>query len=204
MSTPLSIEDVSEEQLNIPDSPNLPPPDVATPEPKKRGRKPYPRDAAGNIIRPDGTTAKPVNGGNGVTRVTAVTKDKGLTDEQVGQAFDGIFMVTSVGLGAHWRLFPHEATQLGKAFGPLARRYPGKLDAWIDILVLAPVTASIVLPRAIIQKATMDGNIAKADTRKALLNVLMLMEAEKKMNLSQMAESEEVKQTLQNFANGGT
>lgn len=34
--------------------------DVDPQIPKKRGRQPYPRDAAGNIIRPDGTTSKPV------------------------------------------------------------------------------------------------------------------------------------------------
>jgi hypothetical protein len=34
--------------------------DVDPQTPKRRGRQPYPRDAAGNIIRPDGTTSKPV------------------------------------------------------------------------------------------------------------------------------------------------
>ena len=33
--------------------------DVEPSEPKRRGRKAYPRDSAGNIIRPDGTTSKP-------------------------------------------------------------------------------------------------------------------------------------------------
>ena len=33
--------------------------DVAPQPEKKRGRQPYPRDAAGNIIRPDGSTSKP-------------------------------------------------------------------------------------------------------------------------------------------------
>jgi len=33
--------------------------DVDPQVPKKRGRQPYPRDAAGNIIRPDGSTSKP-------------------------------------------------------------------------------------------------------------------------------------------------
>jgi hypothetical protein len=34
--------------------------DVDPQTPKRRGRQPYPRDAAGNIVRPDGTTSKPV------------------------------------------------------------------------------------------------------------------------------------------------
>jgi hypothetical protein len=33
--------------------------DVAPAEPKRRGRKAYPRDADGNIIRPDGSTSRP-------------------------------------------------------------------------------------------------------------------------------------------------
>jgi hypothetical protein len=32
--------------------------DVAPQEPKRRGRQPYPRDAAGNIVRPDGSKGK--------------------------------------------------------------------------------------------------------------------------------------------------
>lgn len=35
-------------------------PDIAPNPPRRRGRQPYPRDTAGNIIRPDGTTSKPV------------------------------------------------------------------------------------------------------------------------------------------------
>jgi hypothetical protein len=34
--------------------------DVDPQTPKRRGRQPYPRDENGNIIRPDGTTSKPV------------------------------------------------------------------------------------------------------------------------------------------------
>jgi hypothetical protein len=34
--------------------------DVDPQVPKRRGRQPYPRDASGNIIRPDGTISKPV------------------------------------------------------------------------------------------------------------------------------------------------
>ncbi len=177
------------ESEELPEAPGLPPPDVQPPEPKKRGRKPYPRDANGNIVRPDGTVsaAKPQSRSQQVKEA----KEIGLTDENVGKAFSGAFMVTSIGLGAHWRLFPWEEKELGRAFGPLARKYPGKIEQYIDILMLAPVTAGIIVPRAMVHKMKVEGHIEPSDTRKTLLRVLTLMEAERNISLSEMAKEGE-------------
>lgn len=173
--------------------PILPPPNIA-PIPGKRGRKAYPRTADGRIIRPDGTIgpkARSAATGSAGKSIVQSAPQRTITDEDAGKAISGVFMVSAIPLGPHWRLFPHEIDEMGKAFGPIFRRYPDKVEKWIDFLMLGPVVGAVMVPRIVIHKLKTEGKIEAHETRGAVLNALLMMEFEKQQDIAQMAREKE-------------
>ena len=180
-----AVNAVQSADFDPPDSP-VPRPDIQSDAPKKRGRKPLPRDAAGNIIHPDGTVgSKPRTA---VARVAAPV----ITDDEAGKAIQGAFMLASVPLGPHWRLFPQEQTELGKCFGPLFRRYPDKVGDYLTALMIAPTAVAVVMPRLVVSKMRAAGDIEKGQERITVLRIVSMLEAEKHLNIArEVRESED-------------
>lgn len=173
-------EEVPEEVYEaIPDSP-VPRPDIQPGTPKKRGRKAYPRDAAGNIIRPDGTI------GSKARTPSAIAKqmNESISDADAGKAIQGAFMLASVPLGPHWRLFPQEESEMGRCFGPIFRRYPEQVGDIITAMMIAPTAVAIVMPRLVVQKMKAAGQIEKGDERPTLLRIVAMLEAEKHLDVA--------------------
>ena len=149
--------------------------------PKKRGRKPLPRDANGNIIRDGSAPAT-------ATVRHAKPQSPAITNEESGRAIQGAFMLASVGLGPHWRLFPQEQKDMGDCFGPLFRKYPDKIGDVLGMLMIAPTVVGVMMPRIMINKMRFDGDIEKGNERAALLNIVSYMEAEKHLNIEQQVK----------------
>lgn len=164
--------------------PEIEPPEKQ--EPKKRGRKPFPRDANGNIIRPDGSI-KPAPGNSRRAALPAGALN-GLTDEMVGDIIGGVFMLSGTVMGPHMRLTHRETVKVGAAFGPLARELPETFATVLKILTVLPVSAEIVGPRLAVSTAVWRKQIPKQEARKALLATFAMIEAEKQLDLSSMAE----------------
>lgn len=172
-----------ETEVAIPVEPvvELPRPDIAAPEKKRRGRKPMPRDAQGNIIRDPAEQAavklkqelgKRLPGG------------EVMTDANVGKAISGALAAIGIFRGPHWRAFPQEERELGETFGPLARMYgPTELAKWITLLMAVPVVTSIVMPRVAVEQQIMTGGLPKEKGRVMLLQLKALMESEKTLNV---------------------
>lgn len=161
-------------------------PEIEAPvvEKGKRGRKPYPRDAAGNIIRPNGVAA-PAN------KSAIKQAPQGMTDEMVGQAIGGVFMLAGLPLGPQMRLFHWEQVALGEAFGPLAREMPEEFMKWLKFLVVLPVGMGVIAPRIAVTNAVFKKQIKREDARKAMLATLAMSEAEKGLSLEMLAKEKE-------------
>jgi len=147
--------------------------------PKKRGRKPLPRDANGNIVRDSNVpaSASPVRHAKPVVQA--------VTDEEAGKAIQGAFMLASVGLGPHFRLFPQEQQDMGACFGPLFRKYPDKIGDTLSLLMIAPTVVGVMMPRIMVSKLKAEGKIEKGEERSTVLTMISFMEAEKQLNMAE-------------------
>ena len=165
------------------DMPKLDPPAVS--EPKKRGRpkgsKNAPKNPASVIVK-----EAPRSPSSTETELSPAT----LTNEEVGRVFGGTFMLASLPLGPHWRLFPHEETEFGRCFGPIFRRYPDKVGPWMDALMCGPIVAAVVIPRIGIEKYIRTGELKKDDARDALRVLLSAVEAEKQSSVASLKEEQ--------------
>lgn len=160
------------------------------PQPKKRGRRAYPRDADGRIIRPDGS----VGPRTGAARKSTAKEEETWTDEESGKVIQGAFMAAGMvpAMGRHWKLFPHEQREMGECFGPIFRRYPEYVPQFVKLLIVAPTVVGIVGPRLAIQQMVWKKEIEADQSRAILLKMLSFMEAEKHLDLKkQMEESAE-------------
>lgn len=180
-------------------------PDVAEPPAKKvdslgrpmdkpRGRKPLPRNEAGQIIHPDGTLGAAKKTTPGAKAVKAVAAMAELSDENVGKAFSGVFALASLPLGNHWRLFGEEEKELGEVYGPLFRMLgpeeAAKVMKVFAFLAVAPATVTVIMPRLVVQKMIIDGAVDKKLSRPTLLEIKSFMAAEKELNIeAQVQES---------------
>lgn len=154
--------------------PKIDPPTATIPETakKKRGRPPGTKNKTSTVP--------------GAANVSLDSANPSISDNEVGRTFAGIFLVTSIGLGPHWRLFPHEETEIGRCFGPIFRRYPEKFGQYMDLLMCGPVVASVVVPRLGVEKA-IAGGVPREKGRELLSLGLSIMEAEKKRGIAEMA-----------------
>lgn len=142
--------------------------------PKKRGRKPYPRDANGNIIRPDGSVSKP---SGAVRHVPAKqTEDSIATDENIGEAIGAAFALVSIPLGPHWRLFLQEKHKAGQVLGPLVRLYgeDAVLKKVIPIIMTIPVATDLIMPRIAVQRMIMSVEGKEREDMKAQARAMLL------------------------------
>lgn len=152
---------------------------VEATEPKKRGRKPLPRDANGNIIRDSVATA------SGAPTRHAKPVVQSVTDEEAGKAIQGAFMLASVGLGSHFRLFPQEQADMGQCFGPLFRKYPDKIGDTLSLLMIAPTVVGVMMPRIMVSKMIAAGEVKREEARSTVLTMVSFMEAEKQLNVAE-------------------
>lgn len=208
-----------EEQDPIPPMTEVSRPDIAPPEKKRRGRKPFARDAAGNIIRTSEeqakveasaakrlstlgkTPRKPVEKQTHAQMQAQVVKEEIkarlpqnmlMTDANVGKALAGAFAAIGLFRGPHWRLFSQEESELGECFGPLARLYgPEQLAIWVTVLMTVPVVTAILMPRIGVERMIMQGDIKRQEARVTLLQIRALSEAEKTMNIEQQVRESE-------------
>ena len=162
------------EYTAIPDAP-VARPDIQPDAPKKRGRKPLPRDAAGNIIR---------DGSSKVSTAKAKQPEAALSDADAGKAIQGAFMLASVPLGPHWRLFPQEQEEMGRCFGPIFRRYPDKVGDIMAALMIAPTAVAVVMPRIVVSKMKHSGAIQQGEERRTVLQIVAMLEAEKHLDVA--------------------
>lgn len=161
--------------------PRLEKPSSATPDPakKRRGRPPGSKNKKSVI--PSEAKAKTVERNDSL-------QTRNITDEEVGRTFSGVFLVSSVPFGPHWRLFPHEETEYGRCFGPIFRRYPEMVAKWMDLLMCGPVIASTVIPRVKVEQFIYEGRVPRGEGRDALRAILSILEQEKKSNAESLAE----------------
>lgn len=116
---------------------------------KRRGRQPYPRDADGNIIRPEGSASSASNkGGKDGVAVKKVRNDRTAMKMQVQTFFTLAAQFTRM---SHWLLSDQEASMEAEATCNLADSMGWNLsvgDSPIGAAVIFAVTTfSIVKPR---------------------------------------------------------
>lgn len=168
-------------------------PDIQPPEKKKRGRKPLPRDANGNIIRDPAEQRAAIE--KEVKKRLPTTLEM-MSDENVGKAIAGAFAAIGLFRGPHWRLFPQEASELGEIFGPLARLMGGEEFAkWIAAFTALPVVIGVLAPRIAVERAVIADPEKKPAGRIMLLQIKGMMEAEKTLNLEQQVKEAKAFQT---------
>lgn len=182
---------MSDEESNAPEETPpavpVPRPDIAAPEPRKRGRKPLPRDAAGNIIRDPAQVQAKLSKELGKRMPNPSVE----SDEAVGKAIAGAFGAVGLFAGPHWRLFPQEEQEYGKVFGPFVRLFGNEeLAKLIMVLTALPVIVETVAPRIAIQRAIANGVIEKDKGRMHLLSMKGMIAAEKDLDIErQIAEA---------------
>jgi hypothetical protein len=156
--------------MSTSEMPKLDPPATAQPEKKRRGRPPGSKNKTSAVVKEAPRT---------VSNVEPEKKMEGLSNEDVGKVFSGTFMLASLPLGPHWRLFPHEASELGNCFGPIFRRYPEKVGPWMDLLMCGPAVSAVVIPRIGVQQLVSKGEVTKEEAVGVLRVALAYTERQK-------------------------
>lgn len=116
------------------------------PAKKRRGRQPYPRDANGNIIRPEGSTAANKSGKAGVDKVR---NDRAKMQGQIDTLFKLAAQFTKM---PHWMLSEQEAAIESEATCNLCDAMGWDLSKGTDsplaaAVIFAVTTVSVVKPR---------------------------------------------------------
>lgn len=82
-------------------------------QPVKRGRKKLPRDAEGNIIRPDGSTYKPRPTLNGISQAAVIQQDAGI--EPAAEVAVALVGMSGIALGGEQAIMQEQEKLLAKS-----------------------------------------------------------------------------------------